>query len=408
MSETHTISLKRTSTLLAALLFMAMLTVANFSAWFSAKAGAAQLTSRSLTLSSTLAGDVGTTTPAGSETNGAAAVHTFTFDKSDTAVLGIQLQYCTDPLSDPCVQPTGIDASAAVITSTALGAISASGTNNAFNRGFSFASNTAEEDIDIVLTGVVNPTVVGTFFVRIATYSAAGTPFLVGNLVDEGNVASAITEGIYITARVKETLGFSTTGAVAVGGGNGIVAPDATCEPLTGLGVITLGDPTENVLDLTNVYDNYSAFRVYTNALSGISITYEGETLESSGGNDINPRGATAGAIAPGNEWFGLAVDGTVGGQDNVAINSMTALGDFTNANIAADWGADPGELEIGAQYAGGGTYAFVAGTPTPIASSTGYVNCTTVPVKYAAAIEPLTAPGVYTTTVVYTAVPTY
>lgn len=398
----YAISLKRTSLLLAALAFTALLLVVNFASFFST-ADAAQLTARSLNLSSTLVGTE-TTGLQGSETNGSDAIYTITFTKTANAVQSIQLEFCDDPL-DTCVAPTDIDVSTATIGGT-LTSAGAAGTNNANHRGWSFASNTATSTT-ITLTGVENPSVTGTFFVRITTHSGAVPSG--GNQVDYGNVASSITTGIEITARVKETLGFSTTGEMDT---THIPAPGSACDPLTGDGAITIGDPTENALALDTMYHNYSAFRTYTNALTGMAVKYEAETL-TSGSNNINAAGGTDVAFAVGTEQFGLGVDDAAGTEVAHPINSLSGgTGNFLNANVAADFSGDAGELTIDPDYDEGNQtankFAFVASSQQDIATSSGYVNCVTVPVRYAANISPLTAPGVYTTTVVYTAVPQY
>lgn len=406
MSENYAISLKRSTALLAALSFMAMLTVVNFASFFSNKISAATLTERSLTLSSTLPGTEAVGAQ-GDPTNGADAIHTIKFKKSNTSVQSIWLQYCDDPLNTVCTAPDGdLDISNATITSSALGAITP-GTTTANTVEFSFAANTATTEIDIVLTGVHNPHTLGTFFVRISTHSD-NDPDGATDLVDDGNVASAITQGIEITARVKETLGFST-GLVD---NNGVDAVGTACDPITTGNAITIGDPIENALALNDMYYNYTAFRTYTNAMHGMDITYEGDTL-TSGTNDIDAATAAV-AFAAGTEQFGLAVDGGAGTINNHPINSISAgSGDFTNVDTSTEFDGDAaGELGIEADYANGdqstNIFKFVTGGPQVLASSTGYVDCVTVPVRYAANIGPLTAPGVYTTTIVYTAVPKY
>lgn len=400
----YAISLKRTSTLLAALAFTALLLVVNFASFFS-KADAAQLTNRSLTLSSTLPGTENGDGTGGSPTNGADATWTFTFDTVSANTDVITFVVCDDPVSSICTMPAGLNVGAAANgTGGVAGVIApvAGGDPNDFT--FDATTPFGASTVSIVVDGIVNPDVIDAFFVRITTDSG-----------DDGVVASAITEGIEITARVKETLGFSTTGAVATGGGNGIPAPTTACVPLTGSGAITIGDPTENALSMTAAFNNYTAFRLYTNAANGVSVTYEGETLTRSGSSDtINEIGGTAvladDTTAGNSEQFGLAVDGTVGGT-SPAVDSLGANADFTNADVAADFAGGAGQLAINAEYANGGTdfFAFLSGAgPQEIADSTSYVNCVTVPIKYVANITPLTPSGTYTTTLVYTAVPEY
>lgn len=411
MSENYAISLKRSTALLAALTFMAMLTVVNFASFFSNKAGAAQLQNRSVVLASTLAGSV-TTGAANSETNGGNTTHTFTFDTpSTTSLQQIDFLYCTTAIG-VCTPPTSLAVGTPTIaTQTTDG----NAWSNAWTTGSSSAnritiSNTgaapavANDTAVFAFSGLRNPDTVGTFFVRIRTYSDAGS-----TLVDDGTVAAAITTGIQITTRVAETLGFSVTGEVDdthVGDPTAV----GTCDPVTGSGAIQIGDPAyEYTLDINSAYDAWSAFRLYTNASNGVVVQYEGELLTRSGGGaDIDSIG-TGQASQPGTEQFGLAI------AENA--NGDAGSGDFLYVDGSADWQNTNGYLDTAANYGGGdgtitsgGTalFSYAAGTPTTIAVGGSYVDCATGAVRYIANVSPLTPSGVYTTTIVYSAVPTY
>lgn len=371
----YAISLKRSGLLLAAIAFTAVLTVVNFASIFSAKVGAAQVAARSLTLSSSLPGDATDGIP-GSETNGSDATHTIAFTanvSSDT----VTLTYCTTALGG-CTTPTGLDLSGAVLDGASMN-VTGPATPNAgvvtIDDGVDAAGATS-----IVLTGIKNPTVKGTFFVRIASDT------------DEGTVTSSITEGIAITTRVVETLGFSVTGSMA-----GIGDPGASCDPLTGVGAIRMGD-TEDTLSITTAYDEYSAFRLYTNSANGTVVQYEGSTL-TKGGDSIDAM-AVKGVSTPGSEQFGLAIDQS-GNSEQYASTSFGAAGQLA---IESDY-TDGAGLINGAADA---EFMFVANTATDIARSTSYVECDTALVRYVANISPLTPAGTYTTTIVYSAVPTY
>lgn len=402
MSKSYAISLKRSTALLAALTFMAMLSVVNLASVFST-VGAEQLSERSITLSSTLPGTE-TSGSAGSETNGSDAVHTLQFDVATAGSIGgVQLLYCQDAIGGTlgCTAPVGLDLTGATLGTTTgiTGFAKDSSTANQFRLAIGTPDAVLVGDtVEINIADVVNPTNAGTFFVRITTYDA--NTFTTD--IDEGTVASSITEGITITTRVTETLGFSTTADTA----SGVPAEGTACDPLTGDGAIQLGDPTENTLSIVQAYDAYSAFRLYTNASNGVVVQYEGATL-TKGSDDIDEIGAVAEFVDFGTEQFGLGVDTTGGG--------------ITEADTV--WTTDTaGELELAAAYAGadgsiaaegaGAEFAFVADTPTTLASSDvnfgGYVNCATGAVRYVANVSPLTPSGTYTTTIVYSAVPTY
>lgn len=401
MSNNYAISLKRSTALVAAITFMAVLTATNFASVFSNRVSAAQLESRSLTLSSSLAGTETSGSP-GDPTNGSAATHTFAFTTIDDSVSSVVLRYCTTAIGT-CTGPTGLVlGSAASAGNTVAVANYDSGTNNQITVTLGSAWNTASAK-SLVLTSVTNPTTVAPFFVRIV----AGD--------DEGTVASAITEGIEITSRVAETLGFSTTGDFT-----GVGVPGTGCDPVTGSGAITLGDPVEQTLSITQAYDNYSAFRLYTNSANGVNVQYEADTLRRTATSEIAPVG-TSDVSVPASEQFGLAVDSVSTGS--VSTASRSASISFANVDQSAALAdAGNGPLDIAAGYANGnGTittpgataeFSFTADTPTTIASTDpldgGFTNCKTVAVRYLANISPLTPAGTYRTTVVYSAVPTY
>ncbi len=413
MSNTHAISLKRSSALAAALAFMAVLFAVNLASIFGAQVGAAQLTSRSLTLSSTLPGTEPGDGVAGSATNGSDAIWNFSFTAPSAGGTSLTLLVCTDPIAAGCTTagagaPTGLDMS---------GATSSDGTvSAATGNSLTFTDTIVQGSNTFAIADIVNPNEISAFFVRIVT--SAG---------DDGVVASAITEGIEITARVKETLGFST-GAVVAGG---VDTPSTTCAPITTSGAVTLGNPTENALDVNTSYINYSAFRLYTNAANGVVVTYEGELPQRGGGvysptaDALNSIGATSTASAAGTEQFGIAVDGGIGGNGGATtttVNSITGgAGNVTTTYLNDDTVFDltgtpvAGVLTIPTNYRNGETnsYAFTASqananAAVTIANAASYVDCVTVPVKYVANIGPLTPAGTYTTTIVYSAVPTY
>jgi hypothetical protein len=399
----YAISLKRTSLLLAALAFTAALLVANLSI-FGAQADAAQLTVRSLSLTSSLEGDVGAATAANNETNGADASHTITFDPATGGTIeSLRFDFCTTAIN-ACTGPTGlvVNSGTAITTQTNEGvtftnayAIDGTSDANTLNvdnaTGNSFTAGTGGT-IVFTFDDITNPTDVGTFFVRITTYTNDDYT----GAVDTGTVASAITTGITITSKVVETLGFSTTADDA-----GDPAEGSTCAALTGSGALTLGDVTEGTLSISQAYDEFSAFRLYTNAANGVVVQYEGSTL-TKGADNINAAGAGQVASTVGSEQFGLAVDadGGIFTEDNEGFGGA-------------------GQLTLGANYNGGegtitngGTalFAFVADTKTTMATSTSnaYVDCDTAAVRYIGNISPLTPAGTYTTTIVYFAVPTY
>lgn len=415
MGSNHSvISLKRSGILLAVMIFAALMMAANLSWLFGADAYAQQVSQRSLQLSTTLDGTQGATAAANSELNGVDATHTFTFDPATTgAVLSMQFMYCTTAIG-ACTAPTGldVDTGTAITVQTDEGvaftnsyAIDGTGQNDctaAANvicifhaTGNTFTAGTGGT-IVFAFDDITNPTVLGTFFVRMFTYSDSAW----STEVDNGTVASSITTGISITSRVVETLGFSTTADLA-----GSAAEGTTCAALAADGAIILGDALDGTLSISLAYDAFSGFRLNTNAANGALVQYRGNTL-TKGTDNIDAIGAAPATSNIGSEQFGLAVD---------------ADGDPSLAGSTGGFGG-VGQLDLNANYDGGdgtitepGTaeFAYVANTLTTIAESTppggtGYVDCDTALVRYIGNISPLTPAGTYTTVVVYYAVPTY
>lgn len=431
----YAISLKRTSLLLVALSFTALLLVVNFAAFFG-RADAAQLPNRSLTTSSSLPG-TSTTGAANSETNGSDSTHAFTFEPGSAhTIRSMRFQYCTTAIGT-CTAPTNVS----VESGTTITVQQLEGVN--FANLYAFDATVSDDDelcienttgnavttgttqtITVSFDDIRNPDTVAPYFVRITTYSAVDC----ATAVDDGTVATAITTGIAITSRVAETLGFSTSGALTDTAG-GDTDPTASCNPITGTGAITLGDPTENTLAINSTYDNYSGFRIYTNAANATLIQYEGDTLRRSGSVDIDPM-ATLAAGDFGVEQFGLAADLVNGGTPTVDIASSNTDRDLTYYDTGnpgtgvVDGGAGAGGITLAADYrdgagtlldggAGTASFTFVGDadtsvTPQTIATGSGYIDCSSIAVRYIANIAPTTPAGTYTTTIVYSAVPTY
>jgi hypothetical protein len=388
---------KRSGLLLTAFTLVAALVVGN-AVFLPQRAHAAQITTRSLTISSSANGSI-TTGTAGSGSNGSKTKETFNFTLGTTGTVGsIEYQYCTTPLpGTTCTAPTGMDAS----TVTSIGGTSATGwtlgtagnapTANDIKITHTAASMSGAQNFILGAGGtgtdyIKNPTSDNTtFFVRITTYSDTGwaTP------VDQGTVASSTAQQVDITAKVQETLNFSV--------GTTVTAPSTSCTAFSDTGALALGD-VNGVLSFTQAYDAHSYFRVSTNAINGTKVYYSGDTLKS-GSNSITSIGTTATASAVGSSQFGLGIDSadTQSGS-GYSFTSLTRTSPYDQAN---------GTIT----NAGTAKFAFDTGTvstPAQIASSSGTITCDTGSVRYLGNVSTTTPPGIYTTTVTYLAVPTY
>lgn len=176
------------------------------------------------------------------------------------------------------------------------------------------------------LTTVTNPSTTGTFYARIILYTSdtgdidsytAAAPGST-DATDYGGIALSTAAVINISAKVQETLTFCVS----------LADPTANCGG-TSAPILTLGHGANEVLD-DSVTDTDAAYiQVSTNAQSGINVRMKNSNacggLSRNGGTtcEIAARGATAGAIDPGNTpapaYFGLNVTGGGGTLNGVA-----------------------------------------------------------------------------------------
>jgi hypothetical protein len=263
----------------------------------------------------------------------------------------------------------------------------------------------------------VNPTSAAnkdTFFAHIETYTGDGTAAAATEAeVDEGTVASSTSETIAINTRVAESLKFSVTATETA---LGVPAETAACAPLTGTGVINMGDSTNDyALDSQRSYDAYSYFRLATNSANGAKVLYAGETLKSTAGDEIDAMSDAGEASVKGTAQFGLGIAVAATGANEATGGSYTANDiqvDTTGGN-ALTYEAAYG---LGAEGFDGtdnanGSYAFDEtsnGVPVPIATSLDVVSCDTGVVRYIANISPETPAGLYSTKISYIAAPAF
>jgi hypothetical protein len=373
------------------------------------QASAAQINARKLTVSSSAIGTVttdiaGNSVAAGSGGNGAKARHTFdvTVPGAASAVQSIEFLYCTTPIpGTTCTAPTGMDASTVAtiagqsgtgLTGFALGTSGNAPTANRIRINRTNATNVSSDTAAQYFFGtgggtdwIKNPTSTGTFFVRITTFTDNGY----ATTRDQGSVASSTATQIDVTAKVQEKLKFSVASAY--------IAPNSTCDNLTGSGAVALGD-VDGILDSSTQYDAHSYYRLSTNALNGTIVYYSGDTLKS-GTNDINALTSEI-ATTAGLEQFGLANDSGDTGKYSFAGG---ATGLSQNANY------DEGNGVLGSGTPPKFNYAVGSvTTPVALASSSSVVICDTGSVRYLGNIATTTPAGIYTTTVTYIAVPAF
>lgn len=342
---------------IASRLFLATI-VAVFALGAPQIAQAAQITGRSITLSSSAGAATGVTYSLAT-----AALPTA------TAVKSVGVQFC-DAASGTCNAPTGFSASSSTLSSQPTGLGAGSGwTVNAATanqlRIVNAANATAPSGaVAIVWGGVVNPTANNTtFYARITTYSDAAWT----TSIDSGTVALSTAQQITVTASVDETLTFCT-GTSITGQNCGTVAGSS----------VALGTLTS-----TSTGSGTSVMAASTNAATGYTISINGSTL-TSGGNTIDAITAGAGATSSqGTEQFGI----------NLRDNATPNIGAEPTGATGFTYGTGYGTVD---------SYKFVTGNT--IVSQTAAANASTYTIGYIANIAGVTEPGSYSATFTYIA----
>lgn len=319
--------------------------VATMLAYFPAVASAAAITGRSVVLS-TSAGDAAGVT----YTLATAAL------PSTTVVKSMEIKFCTS-LSGSCTAPSGFSASSSTLTGTPTGL----GTNGGFTVSAATAgslriSNTTNAvaptgAVQVVWGGVHNPTAANaTFYGIITTYSDAAWT----TAIDTGSIALSTAGQITVNASVDETLTFTLAAAT-----------------------IDLGHLSPS----TAGTDGTHTMVVGTNAKTGYTVKYAGNTLTSASADTI---AALSGAnYAAGTPGFGF----------NLAANT-------TPASLGAAATGGSGTASTG--YGTPNQFKFLTGDP--IAQAAGPSADTTYTLSFAAAAGSATPAGAYTTVLGFTA----
>ncbi len=390
---------------------------------------AGQLTSRSLTISTSNPSATGVT-------------HTFNFAIATTGNIGsMEFLYCTTALGT-CTAPTGLSVSSATISSQTINAVATSftiGTNtaNKIQITRTAASATSGWAAVFAFGGITNPststqTPVGnnTFFVRITTYATASYT----TTQDTGTVASAIIAQFQVSATIQEVLYFCV-GTTTVDDATTSVGADCSNISGTSINIGTLdpslicrgapagGGGTQNPCQ--NGDGNGAVAMVRTNASNGVVVTYK--AIQGSGSNHlgtlrvsgatcsasnvstdqcINAIGTTQTAITAGTEAFGFTVAGTNCGSTTSYTCVLTS--GSNNLKAATNYiGATATSYGVSAGYAWDET-----GTSGTIATSAGssvkVVDDEALMIKYAATAATTSPTGSYSVNTDYIAVPTY
>lgn len=355
------------------------------------QATAAELQPRSLTL----IGGTHDGADAGTAVDGATLPsglvdHSFTYSiPSAVSVGSMKLEYCTIA-SGTCTAPTGLNVAGATLGSN-TGAITnfTMGTKTANSAILTrAAAASASGSVTVRLDSVVNPSTLGTFFVRMTTYS--GTDGSTGPL-DAGTVTASTAQAIELSGTMPESLIFCTGGTVS-----------ANCATTTS-GAITFNQ----LFSPTSTSYATSQMAASTNAGQGYVITVNGTTL-TSGANNI-PAMAAAAAPTIGIAQFGM----------NLKANLTTLDGDNGDIDFGTEIATASDAIDYKGQALAGyntaDVYKYVTGDPVANSAYDGASNNTLGPTNsqvytasYIVNVAGNTYAGTYTTTLTYICTPTF
>jgi hypothetical protein len=386
------------------------------------KAAAAQFSTRSIQLSDSGVSGGSITSGVGSGTN---VTYRVSFTPTAAVAQSMVIDFCTqDPIiNDTCTAPTGMTAATGL--SNVSGTAGGTGWSLTASAGRAKISSDANPAHNIVgatpqifdLTGITNPSTTGTFFARMysyannswGTYSSATS---VGNFVDYGGTAIAITNTVTITARVQEQLTYCVTTADPT---TWVTQHDCS-DSVVGSNPPNLtlghGSPTP-VLDSNNVDEAAMYSQLSTNATHGAVINMRssntscgglsadaGATCAIPATNGGSNAGATA--ITAGTAAFGLFVSNSTADPAG-GIGTITPSTIYHNAShvtIPTDlWYGMDTTTSTGAF--GGGQAAYTGSVTGTFGSTVASSNapCYRVENTYVfAATAALTTPaGIYT-----------
>lgn len=320
---------------------------------------AAELANRSVFISSSFAGEV--------------VRHSFDFETVGTSTIGsIGFLYCTNsPLhEDPCVAPVGLDVDQATISAQI-------GINGFVMSGSSTVNNLVITRIPAVnpatsasfsFSNITNPSTVNEIvYVRISVFdSSNGT----GSLVDRGSVVFVVDDRFDISAFVPPYMTFCVGVTVAL-----------DCSA-TASAFLNLGEFSR----LTSSVGT-TQFSVATNDGDGYNVFLTGQTMTA--GNNIIPALTTQSPSNTGTSQFGI----------NLRANSSPFVGADPDNGIVSSGQPDPA-------YNTPNLYRFVNGDRVAGSSlATGFNRYT---VSYIVNVSNEQAPGIYASTLTYTAIASF
>jgi hypothetical protein len=299
--------------------------------------------------------------------------HSFSFSTVTASNIGsIQFQYCSNsPLfTEPCTPVPGLNVtSAGIFSQTGLNGFSVSGATTASNLIIT-RSPVAEVSTNatFIFSNIVNPSTADSVnYVRITVYDNINTT---GAIIDTGAVVFVVDDRFNIDAYVPPYLTF----CIAV-----IVSID--CSSVSGF-LVNFGEFNTNATVAVT-----TQMAGATNDPTGYNIFMNGQTLLS--GSNIIPALATQTPSQIGQSQFGV----------NLRANSNPSVGSNPDAGPVASGSPAP-------NYNTPNSFRFVSGERVAgSAISTGFNRFT---VSYIVNVSENQKPGIYATTLNYTAIASF
>jgi len=322
--------------------------------YFSGIAQAADLTNRSVQLSSSFPSEVVT--------------HRFTLTTITPSNVGsIQFQYCSNSpiVADPCTAPVGLNvATAGIASQSGITGFSVSGASTANNLIITRAPATEAPTVSAyTFSNITNPSTSNQIiYVRITVFDNINAS---GASIDRGSVVFVVDDRFDISAYVPPYMTFCVAVTVAL-----------NCSTTTGF----LGDFGE--FSESGPTSTTTQFAVATNDPTGYNTFVTGQTLTS--GTNIIPALATQISSSPGSSQFGI----------NLRANNLPSIG------------SNPDGIGTGLpapNYNASNQFRFVDGDK--IAGSTMTTDFNRYTVSYIVNISENQSPGIYATTLNYTSV---
>lgn len=334
-----------------AIVFIVVSLLIGAGPFYAQKALGAQITNRSLMLSSPKPGEHNVS-------------YTLSFSAGTPGTVGsIEFQFCGNSalFEDPCVAPFGFDALNATLTSQSgtSGFIKSpsSGVNNIVLT--QAPSGTLSGPATFSFDDVVNPTYEDSYYVRVLTYA---TNNATGSPIDFGAMAFSINKGFDVSAEVPPYLTFC----------NGVGITNFDCSSVSG-DVIDFGQFSSATSSV-----GQSQIVAATNAGSGYNIFVNGTTMTS--GNNIIPAMLTE-TSKVGTSQFGL----------NLRSNTVPDIGQDVTG---------PGTATVMPQYNQVNRFRFV--NNEKIATATAAQDFRKYTISYVVNTNKDQSPGVYSTTLTY------